>query len=430
MTLDPVHFDGITRLAGRIQQDVDASDHREFADTVWKEWLDPLREGGDIIVEPLDERRRRRIDIEDAALMDAPFATQHGLDSGTVNPTTFKNGVVLDVAQAAMSASPSDLDLHRARTVVATVHTNDAAVTLNEDWTMFDEGYTRGRILHAPRVSQYESTVVHELALYLAESEHARTQAEVVDDLLVMDGPIYPKGLLNWANREPELADLLAEDERPRDVIENYVRLVESFVERDVPLVGFVKSPITRAITRTVRNERGNAPWVNDAAFFSQVLERRARDGGADPETESDADLGPGAGRLTDELTFTNWFVSRGGADRALSTLGDAFGIERRLDPAAYEVTFAALYDPRTDLVYRVEAPAVFTRDPETRERLLMAMLQGVAVQRGPPPAVGKADDLARIGRAETSALQTALERTFDTERDADYDDERWGLVE
>ncbi len=417
MTLDPVHFDGITQLAGRIQQDVDASDHRAFAETVWSEWLDPLRDGGDAIVEPLGEQRRRRIDIEDAALMDAPFETQHGLDSGTVNPTTFKNGVVLDVAQAAMSAVPSDLDLHRARTVVATVHTNDAAVTLNEDWTMFDEGYTRGRILHAPRVSQYESTVVHELALYLAESEHARMQAEVVDDLLVMDGPIYPKGLLNWANREPELADLLAEDERPRDVIENYVRLVESFVERDVPLVGFVKSPITRVITRTVRNERGNAPWVNDAAFFSQVLERRE-------------ERGDGTERLTDHLTFTNWFVSRGGADRALSTLDDAFGIDRRLDPEAYEVTFVALYDPRSDLVYRVEAPAVFTRDEDLRERLLLQVLQGVAVQRGPPPAVGKADDLARIGRAETTALQTALERTFETERDTDYNDDRWGVMD
>jgi hypothetical protein len=425
MTLDPVHFDGITRLAGRIQQDVDASDHREFAETVWSEWLDPLREGGDAVVEPLGEQRRRRIAAEDCALADEPFPTRHGLDSGTVNPTTFKNGVVLDVAQAAMSAVPSDLGLHRARTVVATVHTNDAAVTLNEDWTMFDEGYTRGRILHAPRVSRYETAVVHELALYLAESEHARTQAEVVDDLLVMDGPIYPKGLLNWANREPVLADLLAEDERPRDVIENYVRLVEAFVARDVPLVGFVKSPVTRAITRAVRGERGNAPWVNDAAFFSQVLDQSDPEG-REPSSEDESS----EEERSVDLTFTNWFVSRGGADRGLSTLGDAFGIDRRLDPADYEVTFCAVYDPRTDVVYRVEAPAVFTRDEELRERILMQMLQGVAVQRGPPTAVAKADDLARIGRDETAALQSALERTFDTERDTTYDDERWGFVE
>ncbi|MFC6834915.1 DNA double-strand break repair nuclease NurA [Halomarina ordinaria] len=414
MTLDPVHFDGITRLAARLGQDVDTSDHRAFAETVWEEWLDPLSDDGDVIVEPLGERRRRMVDVTEAALQDDPFSTRHGLDSGTINPTTFKNGLVLDVAQAAMSAVPSDLDLHRGRTVVMTVHSNDATTTLGDEWTMADEGYTRQRVLHAPRVSRYEAAVVHELALYLAESSHALDNAGIVEDLLVMDGPIYPKGLLNWADREPELATLLVEDERPRDVIGNYLRLVETFVERDVPLVGFVKTPISRSITRTVREGAGNAPWVNDAAFFSKVLERREE---VDGEWE----------RLTDALTFTNWFVSRGGADRELSTLGDAFGLERRLDPADYEVTFCVVYDPRTDVVYRVEAPAVFTRDAEHRERLLLQVLKGVAVERGPPKAVGKADSLAGIGRAETTALRAALERAFETELDTGYDEERWG---
>ncbi|MFC7153913.1 DNA double-strand break repair nuclease NurA [Halomarina halobia] len=414
MTLDPVHFDGITRLARRIRQNVDASDHRDMAERVWGDWLDPLREDGDVIVEPIGERRRRMVDVTEVALQDDPFPTQHGLDSGTINPTTFKNGLVLDVAHAAMSAVPSDLDLHRGRTVVMTVHSNDATTSLADDWVMEDGGYVRQRVLHAPRVSRYEAAVVHELALYLAESEHACTNADVVDDLLLLDGPIYPKGLLNWANREPELATLLAEDERPRDVIENYLRLVETFVEREVPLAGFVKTPISRAITRTVRKGSGNAPWVNDAAFFSQVLERREE---VDGEWE----------RRTDALTFTNWFVSRGGADRELSTLGDTFGLDREFDPAAYEVTFCVVYDPRTDVVYRVEAPAAFTRDEALRERLLLQVLKGVAVERGPPKAVAKADSLARIGRAETVALQEALEEAFDTERDTDYDDDRWG---
>ena len=48
MTLDPVHFDGIAQLAGRIESGVDASDHRDFANTVWEEFLDPLYEDGKI----------------------------------------------------------------------------------------------------------------------------------------------------------------------------------------------------------------------------------------------------------------------------------------------------------------------------------------------------------------------------------------------
>lgn len=413
MTLDPVHFDGIARLAGRISQRVDATDHRAFAETVFEEFLDPLWHDGRRVLEPLDDLGRRRIDVEDVALREAPFPTQHGLDAGTINPTTFTNGLVLDVAQAAMAAVPSDLELHRARSVVATVHSNDATVDCGEDeWTMFDEGYSRGRILQAPRVNRYEEAVVHALSLYLAEVEHARTQSAVVDDLLVLDGPIYPKGLLAWSDRHPELADLLVENEHPRGVISGYVDLVETFADRGVPLVGFVKNSASKAITRAVRSKE-RAPWVDDAAFFAQVLER------------TDADGEP----LTDHLTFTNWFVSRCGVDEPLSADGDALGIDRERDPADYEVTFFCVYDPREELLYRVEAPAVFTREEGTREAITMQMLRDVAHERGPPMAVAKADELARIDREEKSALGRAIEEQFGAERDRSYDDERWGLL-
>lgn len=413
MTLDPVHFDGIARLAGRINQHVDATDHEEFAETVFEEYLDPLYEDDRRVIEPLGELRRRRIDIEDAALQEARFPTQHGLDSGTINPTTFTNGLVLDVAQAAMGAVPSDLELHRSRTVVATVHSNDATVDCEEDdWTVFDGGYSRGRVLQAPRVSRYEEAVVHALSLYLAEVTHAELQADVVDDLLVLDGPIYPKGLLAWADRHPELAELLVERKRPRDVIGRYIELVESFAERDVPIVGFVKNSSSKAIMRALR-KNVRTPWADDAAFFKRVLRR----------TDDDGEL------LTDQLTFTNWFISRCGVDRPLSADGDALNLERTRDLDDYEVTFFCVYDPRNELLYRIESPAVFTRDSELREALTMQLLRDVAHESGPPLAVAKADELARISRDEKAALTRAIEQQFDADRDRSYDDERWGLV-
>jgi uncharacterized protein YciU (UPF0263 family) len=413
MTLDPVHFEGIARLAGRIRDGVDASDHDDMAATVWEEFLDPLYADGTPVLEPVGKQRRRLIDVADAALQEPPFPTQHGLDSGTINPTTFKNGLVLDVAQAAMAAEPSDLELHRGRTIVSTVHSNDATVAVGEDdWTMFDRGYGRGRIMQAPRVDRYEQTVVHALALYLAESTHATLNAEVVEDLLILDGPIYPTGLLKWTDQDPTLAELLVEDERPRDVVQNYVDLVETFVEREVPLVGFVKSTSSTAITRAVRRKT-TAPWANDAAFFEQVLQR-TDDGGT----------------ATDALTFTNWFYSRAGADRILSPVSDTdVDVELSLDPEAYEVTFFALYDPRDELVYRVEAPAAFTEDPDLREDLAMQVLTDVAAHRGPPLAVEKADELARISRQEKGALERQLEETFSAEKQREYDDLRWGAV-
>ncbi|MFD1585678.1 DNA double-strand break repair nuclease NurA [Halorientalis brevis] len=415
MTLDPVHFDGIAQLAGRIESGVDASDHRDFANTVWEEFLDPLYEDGTPVLEPLGEQRRRLVDVEDAALMEPRFPTQHGLDSGTINPTTFKNGLVIDVAQAAMASVPSELELHRARSVVSTVHSNDATVAVGEDdWTMFDRGFSRGRIMQAPRVDRFEQTVVHALALYLAESHHAELQAEVVDDLLILDGPIYPTGLLKWTNQDPTLAEVLVEDERPKDVVQNYVDLVETFVAREIPLVGFVKSTASKAITRAVRRKH-NAPWVNDAAFFEQLLRRTDDDG----ETKTDA------------LTFTNWFVSRCGANRALSTAGDLdLDLDKELDPDAYEVTFFVIYDPREELIYRVEAPYAFTRDEDLREDLTMQILTDVAARTGPPLAVEKADELARISRQEKQALQQQLEETFASGQQREYNDVRWDTVE
>ncbi|WP_338729726.1 DNA double-strand break repair nuclease NurA [Haladaptatus sp. DJG-WS-42] len=410
MTLDPVHFDGIADLARRIEQDVDASDHRAFAETVWNEFLDPLWDGNTKVLEPLDKVARKRIDIADVALCDDRFETCHGIDSGTINPTTFKNGLVIDVAQAAMSAVPSDLALHRSRTMVATVHTNDTAGTFDEDWSMFDDGYSRARLFKVPRVSRYEGAVVHALALYLAESKHALLQADVVENLLVLDGPIYPKGLLNWENRHPELRELLVEDKRPRDVVENYVRLVERFANREIPLIGFVKNTSTKAITNAVRG-KAEAPWVNDAAFFAKVLERRADDE-----------------RLTDCLTFTNWFISRGGADETFSVKGDALDIDRELPAEQYEVTFFIVYDPRQDLVYKVEAPYAFTKDEELREQLTMQLLCDVARNRGPPKVIGKADELARISQQEKESLKQKLEQTFHADRERTYDDVRWGL--
>ena len=413
MTLDPVHFDGIARLAGRISHRVDTTDHDAFAETVFEDFLAPLSVDGRRIIEPVGDLRRRRIDIEDAALQEPPFPTQHGLDSGTINPTTFTNGLVIDVAHAAMAAVPSDLELHRSRSVVKTVHSNDPTVDCGEEaWSGFDGGYSRGRVLQAPHVNRYEEAVVHALSLYLAEASHAELQAGVVDDLLILDGPIYPKGLLVWADRHPELADLLVEDERPRDVVARYIGLVERFAERGVPVAGFVKNGNSKVITRAVRR-KARAPWVDDAAFFERVL-RRTDDEGDTP---------------TDELTFSNWFVSRGGVDGPLSADGDALGLERSRPAAEYEVTFFCVYDPRSQLLFRIEAPAVFTRDPELREALTMQFLRDIAHEGGPPLAVAKADELARISREEKAALTRAIEQRFDADRDRSYDDERWGLV-
>jgi len=133
MTLDPVHVNGIARLAGRVSRGVDEDDQQDVAETVWTEFLDPLYRDGTAVLGPMDELVRHRGTIADLALQEPPFPSRHGLDSGTINPTTFKNGLVIDVSQAAMAAVPSDMELHRGRTIVLTVHSTDDTYVLASD---------------------------------------------------------------------------------------------------------------------------------------------------------------------------------------------------------------------------------------------------------------------------------------------------------
>jgi hypothetical protein len=424
VTLDPVHVDSIADLAAYLARQVDDTDHVDVAARVWADFLDPLYgPDGRVILEPVGQKRLRAADAEDVALAPAPFETTHGLDSGTINPTTFKNGLVVDVAQAAMASVPSDLDLHRRRSIVAATHVNDDTVALDEPWRAVDEGYCRWRVLQVPQLNRYAEGIVHALALYLAESAHALEHAEAVSDLLVLDGPLYPVELLNWRDRDAEL-QALAEELQPRSIVENYIRLVESFVERDVPICGFVKNPASKRVVGTLREgDRGvDVPWTDDTALFTRLLERRTND--------TQAGDGPTRGpesRRTDELTFTSWFVSRGGVDATVAADGDAYGVDRHLEPELYETCFFVIYEPQTDVLYRVETPYAFARDPDTREAIARQFVGEVAARRGPPEAVAKADGLARISATEKASLRQRFAETLDTDEVRRYDDVRWG---
>ncbi|MFB6267216.1 MAG: DNA double-strand break repair nuclease NurA [Halodesulfurarchaeum sp.] len=415
MTVDPVHYDGIATLAERIRHDADPDEHRDLAEEVWSSSLDPLYGEDGPVLEPIAGLQRRAADVEELALQESPFETAHGLDSGTINPTTFKNGLLLDLAQAAMSATPSDLDLHRKRTYIMTVHSNDATVQHgSDDWAAFDRGHGRGRLVQTADLARDQERIVHGLALYLAESHHAIEHADAVDDLLVLDGPLYPKQLVHWLGHHGTIADLAGEDDLVREVVENYLRLVEDFLERDLPLVGFVKRPQSRALIRALKGGGRPTPWASDAAFFAQVLEQRRRDR-------------DGYRRVRDELSWTGWFRSRLGADGVFAGPGDQLGVERRRRPTDYEVAFLVVYDPRTDLVFKVELPGGFAADDAVREAVERYVLREIAGERGPPLSVGKADELARIGGGQKRELIRRLEVAFDTEEDRNYDRERWG---
>lgn len=407
MTLDPVHRAGIAELAADIGPAADEDDHRALAEEVWDSYLDPLGDPSSPLLEPMTEQARYTAPITDLGVQEPAFETVNGLDSGTINPTTFRNGLVLDLAQAAMAAEPADLDLHRSRTIVKSVHSNDVRIDLDREARSFDDGYVRARVVQVGDLARDQERVVHGLSLYLAESTHALRHADAVPEILFLDGPIYPKELVTWAERHAGLRDIRNDEPLVGEVVENYTRLVERFVERDVPICGFVKGGRSQALLDALSAAGAPTPWASDRGLFAHLLERR---------TDGE--------RVTDALTWTNWFISRLGADGTFATAAPA--ADSSLSTPAFEVAFFVVYEPRTDVAYRVELPRAFADDPSIRERVQQQVLRGVAAQRGPPDAIGRADSLARISREETAALVETLEEAFDSEQAGDYNAIRW----
>jgi len=408
MPLDPVHVDGIDSLARRIRDDYDDPDESDDLDALW-DFLDPLRDGSERVFYPVEELKKRAVSLDGIALADDEYPTHHGVDAGTLNPRSFTNGLTLDVSHAAAASVPSDLPLHRRRTIVTAVHSNDHRVIFEDDWVDFDAAATDGRVVQAPRDTDNARESAHVYALYLSESTHLGKVYEATDDLLYLDGPLYPLGLLRWLELDPTFgrSDLTGE------IASNYFGTYERALEEETPAVGFVKNPSCSRVVRRLRDVGPPVPWSNDAGFFRHFLT---------PEVSEDTEADD-ADSTGNDLTFTNWFVSLLYAD-------ELFDIAPSLDTQREDFLPAVMYvhDPRHGTVHRAEAPLGFVRDEEKREAITRQTLKEVALSRV-PRAVAKADSLARVSNDQRESLVRRFEDALGTVEEASYDRDRWGYV-
>jgi hypothetical protein len=405
MPLDPVHVDGINSLARRIRDDYEDPDDSDDLDALW-DFLDPLRDGSGRVFAPVDELKKRAVALDGIALVDDEFPTQHGIDAGTLNPRSFTNGLTLDVAHTAGASVPSDLSLHRKRTIVTAVQSSDHSVVFEDSWDAFDDASADGRVVQAPRDTENARESTHVFSLYLSESTHLGKTYESADDLLYLDGPLYPLGLLRWLDIDPTFgrSDLTGE------IASNYFGTYERALSEDVPVVGFVKNPSCSRVVRRLRDAGPPVPWSNDAGFFRHFLTNTSDEG-------EDADVAKG------DLTFTNWFVSRLYAD-------ELFDVAPPLDTPREDLLPAVMYvhDPRHGTVHRAEAPLGFVRDEETRDAVTRQTLKEVALSRV-PRAVSKADALARVSNDQRESLVRRFEDALGTTEETNYDRDRWGYV-
>ncbi len=409
MTLDGVHFEAMTDLIGQVARPGRERDRRDLAELLWSEGLaDP---SSSIPIEPIGDADRQARPLDEIAVDDSPFDSVAAVDAGSLNPTTFQDGLVVDVAHAALASTPSDIDLHRRRTIVAAVHGPPAEVRSDPDWSEFDHGYGRVRLLATPTLDQDEETAVHGLSLAASEVSHALAYGVTHGDLLLMDGSVYPAGMLHWIDRGGQLAQSLHGDATARGVLQEVVDLVDACRRAEVPIAGVVKNWTARAIVHAIADaddlEVGTVPWPTDSSLFQQLL--------ADISEERT------------ELRWTNWFAFEDHVATGLGFAIEEYGLEAEAPADAYDLAMMVVYDPRENLVFRIESPRVLIEDTDTREAITDHLLTGIAREDGPPPTLRKADELARIGRGERRQLKQAFERVLTSTEVMQYDELRWG---
>lgn len=320
-----------------------------------------------------------------------------------------------------MSGADADRTPEQRGTIVTGVYLEDDDVRLQQE--RIELGDVEGKIVRIPVMRQRTNvtSILTSTVQRLAEGRHARRCLEDVDGPLFLDGSVYPLSVIYWTllERAGQGAPVGNWD-LPKEVIRNYVAVVDACYEQDIPVLGVVKTSSMGELTESLRekisqnNLRGprrtlrDVPWLRDHQFVGEVLR--------------DSSL--------NHLTYTSWFVQqrvelRGDSFALLEAVEDDLGHGR---PADYRRAFAYVRTPKTGNVFRIETPVLFLADDERREQVLLKALKEVARQGDVPRAVARADRIARISPDNREAIRGALQ-TVEPAFDYNHDG-RWSHLE
>ena len=134
------------------------------------------------------------------------------------------------------------------------------------------------------------------------------------ESFFIMDGPIYPKQLMYWMVLDDEEVKIRQND-NARKILQNYIDIMDHFLEKRMPVVGFVKNPTDVQIMDSVRKKKEffDLPWMLDSQFFKNVLspEKAGMSGKGhdDRNSKNSGKNGRYNGSRNTYFTYTNWFL-------------------------------------------------------------------------------------------------------------------------
>ena len=254
-----------------------------------------------------------------------------------------------------------------------------------------------------------------------------------------MDGPIYPKQLMYWMVLDDEEVKIRQND-NARKILQNYIDIMDHFLEKRRPLIGFVKNPTDVQIMDSVRKKKEffDLPWMLDAQFFRNFLSPEKFDsnsgqGYGGKNSKNNGKNGKHNGSRNTYITYTNWFLQPNRFYERLlngtSPLAAGDTLQQKLrhsfSPEDYALCFFMLYVPSTDVVFKIEAPYGLIKDDFLRMQITKKVLFDLSLH-GFPLTLTKADHLAKIRKVERQEIDKFFENM---NPDTTYNDTRWGNI-
>jgi hypothetical protein len=414
MTLEPVHIKAISNLASRIDFSLKDNETEKASDLL--DLLQELKHDGKVVLKSMGKVNRGKVDINRMSQAQDPFDVTYSCDSGSTNPISFDSGLYVDFCHCVIASTPTDLELHRKRTIVSATYSPSSRVTISTTtgWEMFDEGAGRTKIIRIQPglLRKRIKRMVHDISLYLAESEHMLWMLDELgtDRFFIMDGPIYPKQLMYWMVVESDDIQIRY-DPNAKKILQNYIDIMDYHIEKQLPIVGFVKNPEDMQIMHTIKKQGGrpDLPWVLDAQFFKNVLS---------PDRS-----GKKSNRY---ITYTNWFMQPNQFyERMLNRTSPLVeeSLTHRFRQEDYSLTFFMVFVPSIDVVFKIESPYGITKNEEMRNMITRKVLYDISVS-GVPKTLAKADSVAKIRLAERRQI---IDQFKSLKVDTRYNDVRWG---
>ncbi|WP_440952764.1 DNA double-strand break repair nuclease NurA [Methanococcoides sp. FTZ1] len=424
MTLEPVHIKAISSMVSRIDSLSEDEDQDKAPELF--ELLGELEYDGKIVLRALGKLFRAKVDIDRMSLAKDPFEKTYSCDSGSTNPIAFNSGLYVDLCHCSIASTPTDIDIHSKWTMVMSSYSPSTAMVIDttEGWEKFDGNEGRASIvrIRPGLLKKRVDRMVHNIALYLSESEHILWLMKKFDgdSFFIMDGPIYPKQLMYWMVVESDDVQI-RDDENAKRILQNYVDIMDHHIGNKRPLVGFVKNPEDMQIMITLRKKYGmsDLPWLRDSQFFKNVLS---------PGAEGSSVVGGPEGRSSRWITYTNWFLQpnqfyENMMDSTSLVMGTEIELDHKFPKEDYAITFFMVFVPSLDVLFKIEAPYGITKDEQMRDLVTRKILHDIAVN-GIPLTLSKADSLAKIRVVEKKLIKGM----FKSQKiDTIYNDVRWG---